>query len=191
MKQFKMFLNIAKEKEWLNVQLQKGYRCTNISSLGIYTFERTNKQYVIRLDCQDYLSKEKLAEYKGIYEDFGWTYIRGFWIGGTRYWQKEQGNQDHIFSDRQSKVHYYKRLMGYSIGLGMLCLMIAFFQYHDSGLSGFYHDGLWAMEGSLFWKAFLFETPFVLLKLAPVFLFIFFSSSFIKTYHHYTELKEK
>ena len=30
----------------------------------------------MRLDYQDYLSKKKFKDYKGIYEDFGWIYIK-------------------------------------------------------------------------------------------------------------------
>ncbi len=80
MKKFKMFFDIEKEEQWLNEQLQKGYRCTNISGLGIYTFEKTDKKYVMRLDYQDYLSKKKFEDYREIYEDFGWSYING--LGG-------------------------------------------------------------------------------------------------------------
>ena len=47
------------------------------------------------------------------------------------------------------------------------------------------------MKGSLFWKAFLFETPFVLLKLFPALLVVFFGSSFYKAYRKYSMLKEK
>lgn len=98
MKKFsKIFFDIEKEEQWLNEQLQKGYRCTNISGLGIYTFEKTDKRYVIRLDYQDYLPKKKLVEYKGIYEDFGWNYIKGPWLSGIRYWQKEDDDQNEIF----------------------------------------------------------------------------------------------
>lgn len=114
MKKFKMFFNIEKEEQWLNEQLQKGYRCTNISRLGIYTFEKTDKRYVMRLDYQDYLSTKKFNDYKGIYEDFGWNYINGSSLGGIQYWQKEADGQIEIFSDRQSKSNYYKRWMGYS-----------------------------------------------------------------------------
>ncbi len=53
MKKAKIFFDIEKEEQWLNEQLQKGYRCTNISGLGIYTFEKTGKRYVMRLDYQD------------------------------------------------------------------------------------------------------------------------------------------
>ncbi|WP_449540434.1 DUF2812 domain-containing protein [Ferdinandcohnia sp. Marseille-Q9671] len=188
MKRFKVFFNIEKEEQWLNEHLQKGYRCTNISGLGIYTFEQADKRYVMRLDYQDYLPKNKLVEYKGIYEDFGWNYVKGSWLSGIRYWQKEEDGQNEIFSDRQSKSNYYKRLMNYSFWLGLVCSAYAFMLYKDSEL---YHEGLWSMEGSLFWKAFLFETPFVLLKMVPVLLVIFLGSNFYYAYRKYSVLKEK
>lgn len=187
MKKFKVFFDIEKEEQWLNEQLQKGYRCINISGLGIYTFEKTDKKYVMRLDYQDYLSKKKFEDYKGIYEDFGWFYLNGSWIGGIRYWQKEDDGQNEIFSDRQSKSNYYKRLMGYSFWLGMLCLV--FIPDKDSGL--YLTEGLWSMQGSLFWKAFLFETPFALLRALPAIMVVFFGSSLYKAYRKYSMLKEK
>ncbi|MGY0695051.1 DUF2812 domain-containing protein [Virgibacillus sp. FSP13] len=188
MKMFKVFFNIEKEEQWLNEQLQKGYRCTNISGLGIYTFKKTDKRYVMRLDYQDYLPKKKFKEYKVIYEDFGWSHIEGHRLGGRQYWQKEEDDQNEIFSDRHSKANYYKRLMGYSFWLGMLFLAISYTPYNDSGL---YHEGLWSMKGALFWKAFLFETPFVLLKLSPTLLAVFLGISSYKFYRKYSMLKEK
>lgn len=189
MKKIKTFFDIEKEEQWLNEQLQKGYRCTNISGLGIYTFEKTDKRYVMRLDYQDNLSKKKLNDYKGIYEDFGWNYINGPWLGGIRYWQKEEDNQNEIFSDRESLTNYYKRLMGYSSGLCILFLCFSYMLYKDSGL--YLAEGLWSMEGSLFWKAFLFETPFALLRLLPALMVVLFGSSFYKSYRKHSMLKEK
>jgi Protein of unknown function (DUF2812) len=189
MKKIKIFFDIEKEEQWLNEQLQKGYRCTNISGLGIYTFEKTDKRNVMRLDYQDYLSKKKFKDYKGIYEDFGWNYIKGSWLGGIQYWQKEDDDQNEIFSDRQSMSNYYKRLMGYSSGLGILFLLFSYMLYKDSGL--YLAEGLWSMKGALFWKAFLFETPFVLLKLFPTLMVIFLGRSFYKAYRKYSMLIEK
>jgi len=187
MRVFKVFFDIEKEERWLNEQLQKGYLCTNISGLGIYTFEKTDRSYVMRLDYQDYLPKRKFEEYKGIYEDFGWILIKGSRLSGVRYWQKEADDQNEIFSDRESMGNYYKRIMSYSFWLGLLCLAISM-PYTDSGL---YHEGLWGMKGTLFWKAFLFETPFVLLKMLPVFMFVFFGISFYKAYRKQSILIEK
>lgn len=188
MKRFKVFFNIEKEEKWLNEQLEKGYRCTDISRSGIYTFKKTDKKYVMRLDVQDHLPKKKLEEYKGIYEDFGWNYIAGSWLGGIRYWQKEDDGQNEIFSDRQSKGSYYKRLMNYSLILGMLFLFFSYSLYNDSNL---YHEGLWSMNGALFWKALVIETPFVLLKLLPAFMVVALGFSYYKNYRKYSMLKEK
>ncbi|GGA26287.1 DUF2812 domain-containing protein [Psychrobacillus lasiicapitis] len=188
MKKLKMFFDIEKEEQWLNEQLQKGYRCTNISGLGIYTFEKTDKRYVLRLDYQDYLSKQKFKDYRGIYEDFGWSYINGPWLGGIRYWQKEEDNQNEIFSDRESTSNYYKRWMGYSASLAIVFLFFSYTLYKDSGL--YLAEGLWNMGGSLFWKAFLFETPFALLRSLPALMVVFFGSSFYKAYRKYSMLKE-
>lgn len=185
-KKFKLFIDMEKEEKWLNEQLKNGYRCTNISALGIYTFEKTNKNYVIRIDCQN-VSNKKISEYKSIYEDFGWDYLKGSAFSGKRYWQKEENSHNEIFSDRQSKSFYYKRLMNYSFWLGLLCLVYSSMLYKDSHL---YHEGLWEMNGALFWKAFLFETPFVLLKLLPLFLFLLFSMSYLRSYRKYSMLKD-
>ena len=189
MKKFKMFFDIGKEQQWLNEQLQKGYRCTNISGLGIYTFEKSDKRNVMRLDYQDYLSKKKFNEYKGIYEDFGWNFIKGSRIGGIQYWQKEANNQNEIFSDRQSRSNYYKRLMGYSAGLAILFLFFSYLLLKDSGL--YLTEGIWSMKGSLFWKAFLFETPFALLRLFPALMAVFYGISYYNAYQKYSMLKEK
>ncbi|SDD57694.1 Protein of unknown function [Terribacillus halophilus] len=182
-----MFFDIEKQEQWLNKQLHKGYRCTHISGLGIYTFEETDKRYVMRMDYQDYLSKQKFKDYKGLYEDFGWVYIAGSRLGG-HYWQKEDDNQNEIFSDRQSRSNYYKRLMNYSAGFGLMLLFISYLIFNDSGL--YLADGLWSMEGTLFWKAFLFETPFVLLRSIPFLMAVFFGCSFYKAFRKYSTLRE-
>lgn len=78
--------------------------------------------------------------------------------------------------------------MGYSFWFGTLCLAYSCMFYKGSGL---YHESLWSMKDSLFWKAFLFETPFVLVKLSPALLFVFLGSSFYKVYRKYSMLKEK
>src|SRR5699024_11323169 len=104
-------------------------------------------------------------EYKGIYEDFGWSHIEGHRLGGRQYWQKEDDDQNEIFSDRQSMANYYKSLMGYSF---MLFLMFLAISVPNKDWGSLYHEGLWSMNGALFWKAFLFEIPFLLLILYNV-----------------------
>lgn len=189
MKKFKVFFDIIKEEQWLNEQLQDGYQCTKINGLGMYTFKKTNKQYIIRLDYQGQLSKEKLEEYQDIYLDFGWSCIKSSRFSGIQYWQKENNDQTEIFSDRQSKGNYYKRLMNYSSSLGILSLFFSFLLYKDTGL--YLTEGLWDMEGSLFWIALIFETPFVILRSSPLIIAIIFGLSFYKAYQKYSVLKDK
>lgn len=189
MKKIKQFYDIIEEEKWLNKQLQSGYFCSNISGLGVYTFKKINKDYVIRLDYQNYMSEEKFEEYKTIYEDFGWEHIKGSRFGSIQYWQKPADGQKDIFSDRESNKYYYKRVMNYSLSLTVMLLMISFMTYKDLGL--YQTKGLWDMEGSLFWKAFLFETPFVVLRLIPVIIGVFCGISYLKAYRQYSMLKEK
>lgn len=189
MKKFKLFLNIIKEEKWLNEQLQEGYLCTNINGLGIYSFKKTNKKYVMRLDYQNYLSKKKFKEYKGIYTDFGWSCMKNTRFGGIQYWQTETNDYNEIFSDRQSKANYYKRLMNYSAILGIPLLIFSLNLYRDSGI--YLTEGLWSMEGSLFWIALVFETPFVLLRLSPFIMGIMLAINSYNAYRNYSMLKEK
>jgi hypothetical protein len=183
----KSFFDIEKEEKWLNKQLQNGYRCKNISGLGIYTFEKTDKRYVMRLDYQDYLPKEKYEDYKGMYADFGWSCIKGS-QRGLQYWQKEDDEKNELYSDRQSKSNYYKRVMNYTSSLTIVTLLISYMIYKDSSL--FLMEWLWDMEGALFWKALIFETPFLLLSSCPALMTIFFGGSFYKAYRNYSKLQD-
>lgn len=189
MKKFKFFIDIERLENWLNNKLQKGYRCTNANFFNVYSFTKTSEDYVIRLDYQNWMSKEAFSEYRLIYEDFGWEHIQGSRFGSVQYWQKKSGNQDNIFSDRQSKAQYYKRLVAYSLPLALLFLIISTDIIVNSGV--YMTDGLWDMSGSLFWKAFIFETPFALLRLLPTIFFIGMGVVFFKAYRQYKFFNQK
>lgn len=79
--------------------------------------------------------------------------------------------------------------MGYSSCFGLLCLFYSYMIYKDSGL--YLAEGLWSMEGAMFWKAFLFETPFALLRSLPALMAVIFGISYYKAYRKYSMLKEK
>jgi Protein of unknown function (DUF2812) len=189
MKKVKLFFNIVEEEKWLNEQLQMGYLCSNISGLGVYTFKNVKEDYAIRLDYQNYMPVEKFEEYKTIYEDFGWKHIKGSRFGSIQYWQKHANGDEDIFSDRESNIYYYKRLMNYSLSLAVMFLMFSFTIYKDTKL--YETKGLWDMGGTLFWKAFLFETPFVIIKLLPLIMCFLFGVSYLKVYREYSMLKKE
>ena len=92
--------------------LAKGWICSNINSAGIYTFQPTEDlEQVIRIDCQQDLRKEKKATYKQLHEDFGWRIVKEKAYDGTYYWLKRKDGNDELFSDHDSHIAKYKRLM--------------------------------------------------------------------------------
>ena len=91
-----------------------------------------------------------------------------YWIGGSSCAGKS------TFA-RQFAVKY-----GYTYGTLFLLYFFIFFSSNSWNLdkilnfkSWYFTQGLWEMEGMWFWKAFIFETPFVLLRVLPLFFFLF------------------
>ena len=88
----------------------------------------------------------------------------------------------YIFSDTDSQESVKKRYVkyGYTYGTLFLLYFFIFFSSNSWNLdkilnfkSWYFTQGLWEMEGMWFWKAFIFETPFVLLRVLPLFFFLF------------------
>ena len=103
--------------------------------------------------------------------------------------KKKDDDQNEIFSDRQSKSHYYKRFMGYSFWFGMIVSDLFF--YGTTGIRDYIMKVFGVWKNALFWKAFIFETPFVLLKLFPAFMVVLLAGSYYKAYRKYSVLKEQ
>ncbi len=185
MKVTKWFLDPMKQEEWLNHILSQGYFLTKKSAFDKYTFAKTKEDYVIRLDYQDHLSVKDYKEYLIIHEDMGWVLVSGSRLTGIHIWQRLRSGNDVLNSDSFSKVQYCKRMMNYT---GMMAILFLFYYYlcapDFNGL--FLTPGLWEMPADMFWKAFLFELPFALLRISfpilLVFFFLFFSNSYYKFY---------
>jgi hypothetical protein len=198
MKKFKFFADVVKEEKWLNTMLAKGFKCTNTSSIGVYKFKPSKESYVIRLDFQDSMSREKYEEYLGTYEDFGWTHIEGSRWGGVHYWQKVADGNDEIFSDSSSHIAYFKRLMNHSAIIGILCLIFSININEGDGFSRLFNikasyltAKLWDMSGSSFWSAFLFETPFALFRFLAPWCFIITAIMFLYSYMQYEKRRKQ
>lgn len=150
----------------------KGYRLTDISMDFIYKFEETSEDYITRVDYQEMMSIPKYEEYFSIHEEFGWKHIRGGRFGAiTQVWSKKPDGNDELFSDRESKINYYKRYMKMTGGLAILFLFYSILFLPDSPGMIFLTPGLWDLEGMEFWRAFLFELPFALMRILPAVLF--------------------
>lgn len=172
MNKFKIFIDPLKEEQWINEIQNKGYRLTDISLDCIYKFEDSSKDYITRVDYQEYMNKAKFEEYVSIHEEFGWDHIRGGRFGAmTQVWSKIPDGNDELFSDRESKINYYKRYMNMSGGLAVLFFVYSMLFLPDGPGTIFLTPGLWEMQGMDFWRAFLFELPFALMRMLPALLF--------------------
>lgn len=175
MNKYKFFIDPLKEEQWINQIQNKGYRLTDISLDLIYKFEKTSEDYVTRVDYQEQMSQSKFEEYISIHEEFGWNHIRGGRFGAmTQVWSKVPDGNDELFSDRESKINYYKRYMKMTSGLAVLFLVFSMYVFlfnpDNTGII-FLTPGLWNMQGMEFWRAFLFELPFALMRVLPAILF--------------------
>lgn len=189
MKKFKIFLSLKKEEEWINSIQEEGYRLVSVGSvMPMYTFEKlTSKEEFIpyvRLDFREKsMGKIKYEDYVTLFSDSGWKLIKGGRSGGAQYFQQEHPDVTReIFSDTDSQESVKKRYVkyGYTYGTLFLLYFFLFFNSYSWNLddilnfkSWYFTKDLWEMKGTWFWKAFIFETPFVLLRVLPLFFFLF------------------
>ncbi|WP_242217934.1 DUF2812 domain-containing protein [Bacillus cereus group sp. BfR-BA-01380] len=198
MKKYKLFTNILNEQIWLNDMLSQGYTCTGVNLLGGYTFEKTNVKKVMRLDCRDCMSKEKYNEYIATHEEFGWEHVSGSRFGRIQYWQKKEDGRDEMFSDQASQFAFYRRLMNYSLGLVVILFIYInmlvdgpFFSHLLNPKASYLTEGLWEKEGTAFWSAFLFETPFAMFRFLPPWMCIIAVFFFLYSYSQYNKKKKE
>ncbi|MEY9977694.1 DUF2812 domain-containing protein [Lysinibacillus sp. RC79] len=192
---FKIFFDIEKEEQWLNHMLSKGWVCTNINSAGFYTFKNTTDlEQVIRIDFQQDLRREDRTNYKQLYEDFGWQALKERSYDGTYYWLKRKDGNDELFSDNDSQIAKYKRLMMHSSNwaiFSFMWLMIFYandkFPYLFNIKDAYFTPGLWDKEGFAFLFSFLFETPFAIMRFIPPWLFLATFSMYVVTYFRYRQ----
>lgn len=173
MNKFKTFFNLEKEEKWLESMARQGWLLTKLSLF--YHFERiTPQDAVIRIDYRNFKSKQEYLEYCTLFEDSGWRKIAGGRYSGSQYFLKvrEDGTED-IFSDKLSQAGRYKRIsdMWFSIALIFFVYQIVMLigGWNQAGTAfsvkeWYFTEGLWEMKGFSFWFAFLFETPFALLR---------------------------
>lgn len=175
MKKFKIIADFEKEEQFLNKMAQEGYYLEKYNSLGVYTFRPAIPQNLCyRIDYRTFSNKAQFEDYYTLFEDAGWKHVYGTRRSGSQYFLPipDRVQTDDIFSDRESKAGRYRRFSKQCFA--SLTLMIVWFillkpdswSFWDIK-SWYFTDGLWDMPDSLLWKAFLFETPFVILRVAP------------------------
>ncbi len=173
MKKFKFFLRFDKEEKWLENMANQGWFLSRKSVF--YEFQKTAPENkTIRIDFRQAKSEKDFIDYCTLFEDSGWKHITGTKSSGTQYFLKiNDDSAEDIFSDNLSRAERYKRLSDM-----LLFCAILFIPLLLSAKSGgwinletlftpkewYLTPGLWELEGTSFCWAFLFETPFALMR---------------------------
>ena len=99
------------EEAWLRSMSQKGWHLSSVGLPCIYRFRAGEPQdYVYRLDYQA-LKKRDQQDYLQLFSDAGWEHLCQ--MSGWHYFRTEaiEGEAAEIFTDVESKVAKYKRLL--------------------------------------------------------------------------------
>ncbi|MCL1700384.1 DUF2812 domain-containing protein [Lysinibacillus sp. Bpr_S20] len=191
---FKIFFDIEKEEQWLNHMLSEGWVCANVISGGFYTFKKTdNLERVIRIDFQQDLKKEERTNYKQLYEDFGWQSLKEKSYDGSYYWLKRKDGNDELFSDNDSQIAKYKRLMKHSSNWAIIFFIWLMMFYSNDNFypfnikDAYFTPGLWDKEGFSFVFSFLFETPLAIMRFIVPWLFFITFSMYVIMYFRYRQ----
>jgi len=113
-----------KEEIWLRELSNQGYHFKSVIFIGMYTLEfGPKKDYVYRLD---YAPKRVDDDYLNLFRDAGWTYM-----GSMNHWQyfrKEAAGTSapEIFTDYESKVQKYRRIIALLAGVTPLMVINIF-----------------------------------------------------------------
>lgn len=114
-----------KEEAWLTEMARKGLHLNDILFPGSYQFKNGEPaDYVYRLDYQSLKTKEK-DSYLQLFEDAGWEQVGE--MGGWMYFRFEAaaGEAPEIYSDRESKIGKYQRVLTYlAIFLPLMVVMM-------------------------------------------------------------------
>lgn len=171
MKKLRFFLRFEKEEKWLEHMAEQGWMLSRKSLF--YDFKRcVPKTQTIRLDYREMKSAKDFSDYCTLFEDSGWKHIAGTKHSGTQYFlkAKDTGTED-IFSDTLSRAGRYKRLSyaWLSSAIAFTPMLVVYgneINLYTMSIpkNWYFTPGLWQLEGISFWWAFLFETPFALMR---------------------------
>lgn len=121
-----------KEEAWLRSLSQNGWHLVSVGLPCIYTFRTGEpRDYVYRLDYQIHKNKDR-QDYLQLFSDAGWEYLGQ--MSAWHYFRKEavEGAVQEIFTDIESKVAKYKRVLSYLI---IILFWIAVFSHNVWGSS--------------------------------------------------------
>jgi len=112
------------EESWLRSMSQKGWHLVSVGLAGIYRFKSGEScDYVYRLDYQTYKKKDE-QDYLQLFSDAGWEHIG--YMSSWHYFRKEarEGEAPEIFTDVESKVAKYKRVLTYLAFFAVIIIVV-------------------------------------------------------------------
>ncbi|MEN2768921.1 DUF2812 domain-containing protein [Ornithinibacillus xuwenensis] len=120
-KKFKLFLayDVEKEEKWLTEMSTKGLHLKKYR-LFTYTFEENKEEsYIYQVDFRP----DAKEDYFRLYEDAGWEHVTGA-VNLFHYFRVPTSQQDiqKIYSDKESILESYKRMMSYYLMIFFLCM---------------------------------------------------------------------
>ena len=181
MKKYRFYLDLENEEKWLIEMAKQGLGLSRKTVFG-YEFRQIPPQdTVIRIDYRNFNTPADFEDYRMLFKDSGWEHIAGTKSSGIQYFKKtDREGETQIFSDTASKAARYRRLssLWLSLALAYLPLLISLiysgivdpFAFLSPKLL-YYTPGLWDMTGQSFLDAFLFETPFAIIRGLSWFIF--------------------
>ena len=181
MKKYRFYLDLENEEKWLTEMAKQGLGLSRKTVFG-YEFRQIPPQdTVIRIDYRNFNTPADFENYRMLFKDSGWEHIAGTKSSGIQYFQRISKKGDaEIFSDTTSKAARYRRLssLWLSLALAYVPLLISLIYSGIVDPSAFlnpkllyYTPGLWDMTGQSFLNAFLFETPFAIIRGLSWFIF--------------------
>jgi hypothetical protein len=180
-KKYRFYLDLENEEKWLTEMAKQGLGLSRKTVFG-YEFRQIPPQdTVIRIDYRNFNTPADFEDYRMLFKDSGWEHVAGTKSSGIQYFKKVSTKGDaEIFSDTTSKAARYRRLssLWLSLALAYVPLLISLIYSGIVDPSAFlnpkllyYTPGLWDMTGQSFLNAFLFETPFAIIRGLSWFIF--------------------
>lgn len=173
MKRFKFFLRFDNEEKWLENMANQGWMLYR-KSFFYYFRNIAPEDKTIRIDYREFKSEKDFSDYCTLFEDSGWQHISGTKSTGAQYFLKtDDDSTEDIFSDTLSRAGRYKRLSGMWLNCAIVFMLILLsFEFGgwinlnaiSEPKEWYLTPELWELEGISFWWAFLFETPFALMR---------------------------
>jgi hypothetical protein len=101
-----------KEEAWLESMSKAGLHLESVHLPCAYRFNQGKpQQYTYRLDYI-LVNRDQKPEYLQIFQDAGWEHLGE--MSNWQYWRKQfvKGETAEIFTDRESKLKKYQRMLG-------------------------------------------------------------------------------